>query len=104
MAASNCWKFWAGNWVENMPVKGTSSPNVPMAVPLTWNDAIELEAEMFWRLNGEPGGVHCCPAAGGKAQAAGENVPAGMNVSLRLTRGFPANVNHSESTNGTPTG
>jgi hypothetical protein len=75
---------WYGivlNWDAKIPVHVEVES---LVIPPMVNVAVDAVAVRFCRLNGDPGTVHVCPAAGGAEHKAGLLIPNGKLFSLSI--------------------
>jgi hypothetical protein len=103
--ASKSWKLKFENCVVKIPVIGMVSPvELSTSVPRTSKAAVELELDVFCRLNGDWSGTfgeHSCPAAGGVSeQPAAPSIPGERNVNVIVMFGAAANVIKSGTSSG----
>jgi hypothetical protein len=105
IVANNCCRFWLVNCVLNVPSNVLSSPVATFRTkPSVLNETTELVVDVLVKLNGDPGGVQFCPAAGAPTHPAGVNTPAGKDCRVKLMFGLAVNTIQSVSVKGVPTG
>lgn len=107
---NNCWKFMFVNGVVKVPTTAAVTPGLVLSTstPSIVKEAVEVEVDVFCRLNGDwsgRSGVHSWLAAGtASVQPATPSIPAKRTVNVKVMFGAAVNVIKSVTAGKLPGG
>jgi hypothetical protein len=93
IVASNCWKLWFKGIVKTPETATVVFVRLSTSRPEMSNVAVPVLADVFWKSNGDPLGVHTwAPAAGLAEQPADPSIPGSRKVSVIVMFGAMENT------------